>query len=141
MVLYDASGLVPRALLCGATLTALRTAQASAIATDALARADSRVLAVLGTGEQAEAHIAALHGVRHFSADGSVFFDDDYVIKGVAGRILWLGHVPTTQLAALRGRALCQLVPSRAEGETSPSGRSRPRPRRLISGPITGGRA
>lgn len=35
---------------------------------------------------------------------------------GVAGRILWLGHVPTSQLAALRARALCQLVPSRAEG-------------------------
>jgi ornithine cyclodeaminase len=68
MVLYDASGLVPRALLCGATLTALRTAQASAVATDALARADAQVLAILGTGEQAEAHIAALHGVRDFSA-------------------------------------------------------------------------
>jgi ornithine cyclodeaminase len=68
MVLYDASGLVPRALLCGATLTALRTAQASAIATDALARADAQVLAILGTGEQAQAHIAALHGVRDFSA-------------------------------------------------------------------------
>lgn len=27
--------------------------------------------------------------VRHYSQDDSVFFDDDYVIKGVAGRILW----------------------------------------------------
>src|SRR6185312_12597400 len=29
-----------------------------------------------------------------FAADGSVFFDNEYVIKGVAGRILWalLGH-------------------------------------------------
>jgi len=67
MVLYDARGLVPRALLCGATLTALRTAQASAVATDALARGDAKVLAVLGTGEQAEAHITALHGVRGFT--------------------------------------------------------------------------
>lgn len=28
-------------------------------------------------------------GVRYFDADGSVFFDADYVIKGVAGSILW----------------------------------------------------
>jgi hypothetical protein len=27
--------------------------------------------------------------VRHYEADGSVFLDDDYVIKGVAGAILW----------------------------------------------------
>jgi hypothetical protein len=27
--------------------------------------------------------------VRHFDADGSVFLDDDYVIKGVAGAVLW----------------------------------------------------
>ncbi len=32
--------------------------------------------------------------VRHFRADGSTFIDDDYLTKGVAGRILWslLGH-------------------------------------------------
>jgi len=32
--------------------------------------------------------------VRFFSVDGSTFLDDDYLIKGVAGRILWslLGH-------------------------------------------------
>ncbi|MEQ9092786.1 MAG: glycosyltransferase family 1 protein, partial [Miltoncostaeaceae bacterium] len=39
---------------------------------------------------------------------------------GVAGRILWLGHVPTSELAALRARALCQVVPSRAEGDGLP---------------------
>jgi len=27
--------------------------------------------------------------VRHFSANDSVFLDDDYLIKGVAGAILW----------------------------------------------------
>ena len=32
--------------------------------------------------------------VRFFTVDGSTFLDDDYLIKGVAGRILWslLGH-------------------------------------------------
>jgi hypothetical protein len=27
--------------------------------------------------------------VRHYEADGSVFLDDDYLIKGVAGAVLW----------------------------------------------------
>jgi hypothetical protein len=32
--------------------------------------------------------------VRHYVADGSTFIDDDYLTKGVAGRILWslVGH-------------------------------------------------
>lgn len=67
MVLYDADGLVPRAILCGATVTAIRTSAVTAVATDALARENARVLSVLGTGEQAEAHISALRHVRQFS--------------------------------------------------------------------------
>jgi adenylate cyclase len=33
-------------------------------------------------------------GVRFFAVDGSVFLDGEYLIKGVAGRLLWalLGH-------------------------------------------------
>jgi hypothetical protein len=27
--------------------------------------------------------------IRHYAIDGSTFLDDDYVIKGVAGRLLW----------------------------------------------------
>ncbi|MBS1135126.1 MAG: signal transduction protein containing and PtsI domain [Burkholderiaceae bacterium] len=34
------------------------------------------------------AQVAPLR-VRHYDADGSVFLDDDYVIKGVAGAVLW----------------------------------------------------
>lgn len=66
LVLYDADGLVPRALLCGATVTALRTAAVSALATDALARADARILTICGAGEQADAHIEMVADVRAF---------------------------------------------------------------------------
>ncbi len=66
MVLYDADGLVPQAILCGATVTAIRTSAVTAVATDALARKNARILAVLGTGEQAEAHVAALRHIRPF---------------------------------------------------------------------------
>ena len=34
------------------------------------------------------AQVAPLR-IRHYEADGSVFLDDDYVIKGVAGAVLW----------------------------------------------------
>lgn len=46
------------------SLTAIRTACASAAATDALARPDARTLAILGYGEQAETHIRAMLNVR-----------------------------------------------------------------------------
>jgi ornithine cyclodeaminase len=52
------------ALLDGTALTAIRTAAASAAATDLLARPDSRVLAVFGAGPQARAHVAAMCAVR-----------------------------------------------------------------------------
>lgn len=45
-------------------ITAIRTAAASAVATDALARKDARRLAILGTGEQAATHARAIGKVR-----------------------------------------------------------------------------
>lgn len=47
-------------------VTSIRTACATAAATDALARPDAAVLAILGTGTQAETHIRALRHVRSF---------------------------------------------------------------------------
>jgi ornithine cyclodeaminase/alanine dehydrogenase-like protein (mu-crystallin family) len=54
------------ALLEGGTLTALRTAAASALATRTLAREDARVLTILGTGEEARRHAVAVATVREF---------------------------------------------------------------------------
>ena len=45
-------------------ITAVRTAAASAVATDALARPDARRLALLGYGEQAQTHLQAIGKVR-----------------------------------------------------------------------------
>lgn len=47
-------------------VTKIRTACATAVATDALARVDADVLAVFGSGVQAEAHLRALPLVRRF---------------------------------------------------------------------------
>lgn len=64
MVLYDADGLVPKAILDGAHITTIRTAAASAVATDLLARKDAKTLAIFGAGEQALSHVRALSHIR-----------------------------------------------------------------------------
>ncbi len=63
VVLFDAATGSPLAVLESNSLTALRTAAASAVATRVLARPDSRVLALLGTGHQALWHVHALRAV------------------------------------------------------------------------------
>lgn len=54
----------PVALLDGGEVTAWRTAAASAVATKALSRPESTILAVLGYGEQARRHVATISAVR-----------------------------------------------------------------------------
>ena len=63
-VLFDAALGRPVALLDGGALTRLRTPAASAIATDALARADAVSLGIVGSGPQAVAHVEAVLCVR-----------------------------------------------------------------------------
>ncbi|MCV2887377.1 ornithine cyclodeaminase family protein [Ruegeria aquimaris] len=67
VLLFDPETGRPRAALDADAITAIRTAAATAVATRALARSDARVLALIGTGEQAESHIAALTLVRQIS--------------------------------------------------------------------------
>lgn len=63
IVFDDATG-YPRALLDGATLTMIRTGAASGLATDLMARRESRVLAVFGAGGQAYDQVVAICAVR-----------------------------------------------------------------------------
>jgi thiomorpholine-carboxylate dehydrogenase len=62
--LFDAANGTPTGTLDGRIITEMRTAAVSAVAIDTLAPPDARVLAVLGSGVQARAHIAALRTVR-----------------------------------------------------------------------------
>ena len=55
------------AVMDGGSITAIRTACASAMATKALANAEAPVLGILGAGVQARAHIRALCRVRNIS--------------------------------------------------------------------------
>lgn len=52
------------ALIDGASLTAIRTASASALATDVLARKDARTHGIFGTGVQARSHAQAVFAAR-----------------------------------------------------------------------------
>ena len=54
----------PRAILDGGALTAIRTAAVCGLATDLLARPDSRVLTVIGSGVQARTQVEAVCTVR-----------------------------------------------------------------------------
>jgi alanine dehydrogenase len=63
---FDPDDGTPVALMDGTYITATRTAAGSALATRLLARADARVLAVLGSGVQARTHADALRRVRNF---------------------------------------------------------------------------
>jgi ornithine cyclodeaminase len=66
VVIFDPVTGAPLCQLEAGMITAIRTASASAMATDVLARKDARVLAILGTGEQAWHHACVLPVVRDF---------------------------------------------------------------------------
>jgi ornithine cyclodeaminase/alanine dehydrogenase-like protein (mu-crystallin family) len=56
----------PLAVMDGSLITAMRTAAVSAAVTNRLASKDSRVLALLGSGVAANAHLEALASIRNF---------------------------------------------------------------------------
>jgi ornithine cyclodeaminase len=65
-VLFSTEDGRPLAAIESDTMTGLRTAAATAVAADHLARQDVATLAVIGTGVQAHSHVPALLAVRKF---------------------------------------------------------------------------
>jgi ornithine cyclodeaminase/alanine dehydrogenase-like protein (mu-crystallin family) len=66
VLLFDGETGQLRALIDGSAVTSIRTAAVSAVATRALARPDSRVLAIVGSGVQARPHLEAMAKVLPF---------------------------------------------------------------------------
>jgi ornithine cyclodeaminase len=64
VMLFDAAQGRPLALVDASSITAIRTAAVSAVATKALARTDAGDLAILGSGTQASAHLDAMRHAR-----------------------------------------------------------------------------
>jgi alanine dehydrogenase len=67
IIVFDAPTGTPVALMDGDAITGARTAAGSRLATRLLARDDARVLAVVGTGVQGEAHVRALLRERQWA--------------------------------------------------------------------------
>jgi ornithine cyclodeaminase len=68
VILFEPTTGAPVAVVHAGEITAIRTAAASAVATDALARPDAVRLAILGYGEQAATHARAIARVRSLTA-------------------------------------------------------------------------
>jgi len=64
VMLFDPAHGTPLAILDASSITAIRTAAVSGVATRALARDDAGDLAILGAGVQATSHLAAMRAVR-----------------------------------------------------------------------------
>ncbi|HLB10750.1 MAG TPA: ornithine cyclodeaminase family protein [Gemmatimonadaceae bacterium] len=64
LMLFDATRGVPVAVMDSAAITTLRTAAASAVAADNLARPDAHTATFIGCGVQARAHVAAISAIR-----------------------------------------------------------------------------
>jgi len=66
VVLFRPESGEPLVVMDGRLITELRTGAVSAVATQRLARADSKILAIVGSGVQAQSHLEALRLVRDF---------------------------------------------------------------------------
>jgi ornithine cyclodeaminase len=66
VLLFETKTGSPAAILDGREITAIRTAAATAVATDMLARKEVKTLAIFGYGEQAHTHLEAVPVVRRF---------------------------------------------------------------------------
>src|SRR5438876_3926101 len=67
IALFDPRTGEPLALMDGRYITEMRTAAVSAVATDALAAGDAKVLTLIGAGVQARSHLEVLPHVRAFA--------------------------------------------------------------------------
>eukprot|EP01095_Lingulamoeba_sp_RSL-Kostka_P001191 TRINITY_DN11695_c0_g1_i1.p1 TRINITY_DN11695_c0_g1~~TRINITY_DN11695_c0_g1_i1.p1 ORF type:complete len:328 (+),score=100.26 TRINITY_DN11695_c0_g1_i1:292-1275(+) len=68
ILLFDGVYGFPKAIIDATEVTGIRTAAASAVATDLLARKDATSLAIIGTGHQAVTHIEAMKCVRNITS-------------------------------------------------------------------------
>jgi ornithine cyclodeaminase len=98
------------------TITGIRTAAASAVATDALARPEAARLALLGYGEQAETHLHAIAQVRRLdrvtvwgrSAERAQAFAARMQAEtGIEARA-----APTAQAAVAEADIVCTVTPA-----------------------------
>jgi ornithine cyclodeaminase len=118
VLLFEADTGRLSALMDGATITAIRTAAVSGVATDLLARTDATELAILGAGVQARTHleaIAAVRPIRHVRVWSRNPEHAASLVKEVAaGNKASIDAVPTAE-AAIRGADVVATVTASPE--------------------------
>jgi ornithine cyclodeaminase/alanine dehydrogenase-like protein (mu-crystallin family) len=101
LTLFDPNTGAPVAVIHAGEVTAIRTAAASAAATDVLARADAHRLAILGTGEQGHTHCLAIAKVRALS-EIRVWGRDLHKAEALAGRLSSKLNLPAAAFASVQ---------------------------------------
>ena len=116
VLLFDAANGAPLAIMDSIEITLRRTAAASAVAMDALARGDAKHMLVCGCGAQAAAHLEATARLRPFE---SIYFFDQKperaarLIADFADRLpSKLAPVADLKSAAQRADVIVTLTPS-----------------------------
>jgi ornithine cyclodeaminase/alanine dehydrogenase-like protein (mu-crystallin family) len=117
VALFDYESGAPVCVAHAGAVTAIRTAAASAVATDALARPEASRLALLGYGEQAGTHARAIAKVRQLSAV-AVWGRTPEGAAAFAARMgvelgLPVTVAPTAQAAVAEADIVCTLTPAR----------------------------
>ncbi len=100
IVVLDPDDGKPLAILDGTYATAVRTAAASAVATQYLARDDARALAIVGTGVQANSHMEAMLAIHPFE---QVRVAGRTPAKAEAFARQWRAKRPDLRIDACRG--------------------------------------
>ena len=104
------------AMADGDTVTSVRTGAVSAVATDLLAKKDAKTLCLIGAGEQARSHLAALREVRRFEevkvwdkvfANAAAFAEKYETMYGIK-----ITPCETAQAAVTGADVICTLTPS-----------------------------
>ena len=98
VILFDPETGAPVCVVDAGEVTAIRTAAASAVATQALARQDARRLSILGYGEQAATHARAIGKVRKL--ESIVVWGRSSVLCTGLGTTLLIGFESTTVISA-----------------------------------------
>jgi len=101
IVMFDPESGAPTAVVDATEVTAIRTAAASAVAADALARPGPARLTILGYGRQAEEHLRAIPKVRSIS-DVRVWGRSPAHAAAFAERMATQSGLPVTAAADVR---------------------------------------
>jgi ornithine cyclodeaminase/alanine dehydrogenase-like protein (mu-crystallin family) len=113
VLLFDPGHGTPIAIIDASSITAIRTAAASAVATRALARPDASDLAILGSGVQATSHLAAMRAVRPIRRVRVWSRNSDHAHRFAAASPIRVDVMATAQAAVDGADLICTTTAAR----------------------------